>query len=93
MFEGNHPAGEPVGEHDVYVSLAERYQWTPDQINDMDPDYIEDLLSRIRADGDVQREKEAQAERERKAEESKRKLDQKMAGKGGHGRRVESVDI
>jgi hypothetical protein len=56
----------------------------------MDPDYIAELLVRIRADGDVQREKDAVEERKRKADEARRKLEEKRGGKGRH---IESVDV
>jgi hypothetical protein len=42
----------PVGNHDNLIALAERYHWTPDQIGDMDPDYVDELLIRMSAQAD-----------------------------------------
>ena len=43
-----------MGDHDDLIGLAERYHWTPDQIGDMDPDYVDGLLIRLAAEADHQ---------------------------------------
>ena len=72
----------------MYVALAERHGWTPEQINRMDPDYIDELLVRLKALGDVQ---EAEAE-ERRRKEKKARVDAKRAA-GRGGRVGDDVDI
>ena len=64
--------------------LADRYRWTPEQIDRMDPDYLEELQARMRAEGIV-------AEERRQAEERKRRHDEWVRT---HKRpRGDSVDI
>lgn len=43
-----------MGDHDDLIALAERYHWTPDQIGEMDPDYVDGLLIRLAAEADHQ---------------------------------------
>ena len=47
----------------MLVILAERYHWTPEQVSRMDPDFVVELLIRIRAESEV----EAQRARREKA--------------------------
>ena len=67
---GSRPNNEPVGDYDLFVTLAERYHWTPEQICRMDPDFLEEVTARIRAE----------------AEAEKRKARRKHKHKGGSGR-------
>ena len=50
------------GEYDLYVLFATRYRWTPEQVNALDPHYIEELLAYQAAEAryDEQRQKEAE---------------------------------
>lgn len=61
----------PVGQFDVLIVLARRYNWTPVQVAEMDPDYLEELLTVIRAEDDhekIRRERE-----KRKSERAQRR--------------------
>lgn len=82
MYEGKHKGGE-VGGYDAYVMLAERYHWTPEQIDRLDPDYIDELLIRMSVEAEYQEAERKKAERERKREA--------RAQKGG--KRGEDMDI
>jgi hypothetical protein len=82
VYEGKHTGGE-VGGYDVYVMLAERYHWTPEQVDRLDPDYIDELMIRISVEAEHQ-------EIERKKQERERK---RAANKPKGGRRGEDVDI
>lgn len=46
------------GEFDLYVILATRYRWTPEQVNALDPHFIDELLAYMAAEARHQ-EKEA----------------------------------
>jgi hypothetical protein len=50
------------GEYDLYVLFATRYRWTPEQVNALDPHYIEELLAYQSAEArhDEQKQKEAE---------------------------------
>jgi hypothetical protein len=37
---------------DIYVRCAERYHWTPDQVQHLDPDFVAELLLYWRAESD-----------------------------------------
>jgi len=50
--------------------LAEKYQWTPEQVNRMDPDFIEEVLARTRAEAEIAEAR--RKEDERKANRRKR---------------------
>ncbi len=56
-----------MGEWDEEVMLAEWYHWTPDQVGRMDPDFIDEIFARKRAEVEHQKRQEARAKRERKA--------------------------
>jgi hypothetical protein len=60
----------PVGQFDVLIVLARRYNWTPAQVAEMDPDYLEELLTMIRAEDE--HEKTRQEREKRKAERKSR---------------------
>lgn len=51
MFDDKKIDG-PVGRYDLLVTLAERYQWTPEQVLRMDPDFVDEIVIRCRADAD-----------------------------------------
>lgn len=54
----------------MYHVLADLHHWTPEQVNRMDPDFIEEHLTRERArqavDAEKRRRKERQAARRAK---------------------------
>lgn len=35
----------------MFVALAARFHWTPEQILDMTPDYLDELMSFLKAEG------------------------------------------
>lgn len=43
-----------IGEWDLEVSLALRFNWTPEQIGRFDPDYLEELIARLSAETDLE---------------------------------------
>lgn len=78
LLEGRYKG--QVGYYDLEVMLAERYHWTPEQIDELDEEYLVQLLARIRAQG--QYEKRQSSKRERDAKKEARK--KARAGAGGH---------
>jgi len=44
-LQGLLPAGTASGEFDLYVLMATRYRWTPEQVNALTPDFLEELLA------------------------------------------------
>lgn len=50
------------------IVLARKYNWTPAQVAEMDPDYLEELLTMIRAEDDHERLRQ---EREKRRAERK----------------------
>jgi hypothetical protein len=34
---------------DIYVTLADRYQWTPEQVDRMDPDFVDEMTAYMNA--------------------------------------------
>ena len=52
-----------AGPFDLYVSLAVRYQWTPDQVDALDPDFIEQLLAYQEAEAEETKRQQARADR------------------------------
>jgi hypothetical protein len=57
---------EDVGDWDLYVLLADTYQWTPQQVDGLDPDFLTELLAKITARAD-------HADMQRKRDEAKQK--------------------
>ena len=49
----------------MMILLATKFNWTPDQICDMAPDYLDELICYISAENELasQRQKEAKARR------------------------------
>ncbi len=54
------------GEFDLYVVLATRYQWTPEEVNNLDPHFLDELLA-------FQKAEERHNEKQRKEAEAKAK--------------------
>lgn len=61
-LQGVGPKDVASGEFDMYVLFATRYRWTPEQVNALDPQYIEELLAYQSAEAryDEQRQKDAE---------------------------------
>lgn len=55
-----------AGEFDLYVQMAMRFKWTPEQVNDLDPHYLQELLAYLAAEA-------RHTEKERKDAEAKAK--------------------
>lgn len=47
------------------MALAVRFNWTPDQVGRMDPDFVEELVARINAGSELDRERAREAQRRR----------------------------
>lgn len=41
---------------DLYVILAARFGWTPDEINRMDPDFVDELMAYLHAERELNRD-------------------------------------
>ncbi len=54
---------KPVSEWDWVVNLTLRFGWTPEQIGELDPDYLENLMARLSAEAAVQARAQARAAR------------------------------
>ncbi|MBE2197531.1 MAG: hypothetical protein IAE79_02900 [Anaerolinea sp.] len=39
-----------AGEYDLFVTLAARFHWTPEQIMEMSPDYLDELSCYLKAE-------------------------------------------
>ena len=55
------------GEYDLYVLFATRYRWTPEQVNALDPHYIEELLAYQAAEARYDEQKQKEAEQKARA--------------------------
>jgi hypothetical protein len=44
------------GEYDIYIVLASHHNWTPEQVNELPVDYIEELLAYHEAVGRARKE-------------------------------------
>lgn len=42
-----------MGRYDLYVLLAERYHWTPEEVGRLDPDFVEELIAKLEAEAGV----------------------------------------
>lgn len=43
-----------ISRWDTYVVLANRYNWTPEQVDALDPDFYEQIMAFLRAEGVVE---------------------------------------
>ncbi len=41
---------KPINEWDIYVNLAYRFNWTPEQVDALDPDFLDSLSARSEAE-------------------------------------------
>lgn len=64
QLQGVRGAGAAGGEFDLYVAMATRYRWTPEQVNALDPHFIDELLAFQAAE--ARHEEEARKDAERK---------------------------
>jgi hypothetical protein len=55
-----------AGAWDEYILLAERYRWPNFVTAECDPDFIAELLERIAAEGELEREREKKQDRQSK---------------------------
>lgn len=92
-LEGRLPRGEAVGEHDLEVALAWRFGWTPEQVREMAPDFIEELTARLEAEGQMAEQARQEQERERKRVERERRRAEREARGGMRGTAVELSEI
>lgn len=56
-FRGLLVATQPAGHFDMYVALAMRFDWTPEMVNRIPPDIVEELMMAIEAEGKYQDER------------------------------------
>lgn len=68
-YNGKLGEKEPVGEYDLYLMLADRYGWRPEDVNRMDPALIDELRAKMRAERILAEERRRAAERKRKHDE------------------------
>lgn len=61
-------ADGPSGDYDLYVLMATRYQWTPEEVNALDPHFLEELMAFQAAEArhDEKQRKDAEAKVKRK---------------------------
>ena len=62
-MRGTFPKGEPVGEWDLEIQLADRFGWTPDQIAGMEIAYIEELSEYLQAEEEQRKHEKMVSER------------------------------
>lgn len=58
---------QPAGDWDWYIILADRFGWTPQEVDALDPDFIDELDSWMAADGDYAKVLKKRAEAEARA--------------------------
>jgi hypothetical protein len=63
VLDGTRKSRDPIGDYDLYVHLAEAFQWTPDQVDRLDPDFIVELIAKMNARAEHQK---LQQERKKK---------------------------
>lgn len=63
------PKDTAAGEYDLYVMMAARHRWTPEQVNDLDPTFLEELLAYHAAE--ARHDEEQKKEAERKARQAR----------------------
>lgn len=66
-LKGHLPAGEACGLWDLHVQLAIRFNWTPQQVNEMDPWFVQELTQFIVAEQKHQEWERKQTEAKTKA--------------------------
>lgn len=49
---------QPAGHYDLFVDLAVRFNWTPEQIFKMDVLFVDELVMRLEAEAEHEAEKE-----------------------------------
>lgn len=62
-LQGLLPKETPRGEFDLYVFMATRYRWTPEQVNDLTDDFLQELLAYNAAEARWNEEQEKEARR------------------------------
>lgn len=62
-LQGVLPKDTAAGEFDLYVMLAARYRWTPEQVNALDPHFLDELLAYHAAEARWEEEQRKEAER------------------------------
>lgn len=60
------PGAGAAGEFDLYVLMAIRFKWTPEQVNDLTPDFIDELLAYQAAEAKHEEKQHKDAERKSK---------------------------
>lgn len=73
--------------------LAERYHWTPAQVNEMDPDVLEEITARISAEQEVIARRRAEEEAERARQERARRRAERERRGGIKGTEVDMSEI
>jgi hypothetical protein len=67
------PGVGAAGDFDLYVLFAMRFKWTPEEVNALEPEFIDELLAYQAAEAWVQEQKAKEAERKRKQAEAGRR--------------------
>lgn len=52
-----------AGEYDLYVMMARSYRWTPEQVNALDPHFLDELLAYQAAEARWDEEQRKETER------------------------------
>ena len=60
------PGVGAAGEFDLYVLFAMRFKWTPEEVNALTPEFIDELLAYQAAEVWHAEQQETEAERKRK---------------------------
>ena len=47
----------------MYIAFAERYQWTPDEVNALPADFVDEMAARWKAEAKHEERERAKAER------------------------------
>ena len=56
-YRGLLVSNQPCGYFDMYVALALRFDWTPEMVNRIPPEIVEELMMAIEAEGKVHEER------------------------------------
>jgi hypothetical protein len=69
--------------------LAERYQWTPAEVDALDPDFFDELLVKLDAEVDAERQQKKARERRERLRRQQDRMRQSM----GAGWMVEEAEV
>jgi len=56
---------ETCGEFDIFITFATRLNWTPSEVMELDPDYVEELIIYWQAEAELKSKQRKEQEKAR----------------------------